>query len=167
MKSKVLAIYLPQFHSIPENNAWWGEGFTEWTNVKRGRSFYPGHYQPRVPYHNDYYDLSNLRVLERHIQTAKVAKIAGFAFYHYYFSGKKLLEKPIEAYRDRSKEVFPYCLIWANQSWTRTWYRADAGKQMLLRQVYGGEEEWKKHFLYLLEFFKDNRYIKIENKIAK
>lgn len=164
MKTRVLTIYLPQFHTIPENDMWWGNGFTEWTNVRRGRSFYPGHYQPRIPYKNDYYDLSDLKVLERHIQIAQKAKIAGFAFYHYYFAGKKLLEKPIENYRDYSKENFPYCLIWANQSWARTWYRADTGKEILLPQVYGGEEEWRKHFDYLLSFFKDRRYIKIENK---
>ena len=164
MKSKVLTIYLPQFHSIPENDEWWGNGFTEWTNVRRGRNFYQGHYQPRIPYQNDYYDLSDLKVLEHHIRLAQKAKIAGFAFYHYYFAGKKLLEKPIENYRNRSKEQFPYCLIWANQSWTRTWYRANVGKQSLLPQIYGGEDAWREHFDYMLEFFKDNRYIKVKNK---
>lgn len=164
MKSKLLTIYLPQFHTIPENDAWWGQGFTEWTNVKRGKSYYPGHYQPRVPLHNKYYDLSDLKVLEQHIQMARNAKISGFAFYHYYFSGKTLLQKPIESYRDHSKEQFPYCLIWANQSWARTWYRADAGKQVLLQQEYGKEDEWRRQFNYLLRFFNDKRYIKINNK---
>lgn len=164
MKSKVLAIYLPQFHSIPENDKWWGKGFTEWTNVKRGKSFYPGHYQPRIPYHKNYYDLSDPSVLEKHIQMARDAKIAGFAFYHYYFTGKKLIEKPIENYRDHSKENFPYCLIWANQSWTRTWYRANGEKEMLLEQVYGEEKEWREQFEYLYSFFRDERYIKIDNK---
>lgn len=164
MKSKVLAIYLPQFHSIPENDMWWGKGFTEWTNVRRGRSYYPGHYQPRIPYQNNYYDLSDLKVLEGHVRLAQTYKIQGFAFYHYYFAGKTVLESPIEDYRDHSRETFPYCLIWANQSWTRTWYRADAGKQILLQQVYGKEEEWREHFNYLLKFFKDERYIKVGNK---
>lgn len=164
MKSKVLAIYLPQFHSIPENDKWWGIGFTEWTNVKRGKSFYPGHYQPRIPYHKNYYDLSDPSVLEKHIQMARDAKIAGFAFYHYYFTGKKLIEKPIENYRDHSKENFPYCLIWANQSWARTWYRANGEKEMLLEQVYGEEKEWREQFEYLYSFFEDERYIKIDNK---
>lgn len=164
MKSKVLAIYYPQFHTIPENDLVWGGGFTEWTNVRRGKSFYRGHYQPRVPYQNNYYDLSDLSVMERHTRIARKAKIAGFAFYHYYFSGRKLLEKPIENYRDHSKEDFPYCLIWANQTWMRTWYRAGTGKEVLVQQVYGEENEWKDHFEYLLEFFKDTRYIKIDNK---
>lgn len=164
MKSKLLTIYLPQFHEIPENNEWWGNGFTEWTNVKRGRPFYPGHYQPRVPFRKNYYDLSDLRVLERHTRMAKNAGIAGFAFYHYYFEGKTLLEKPIEAYRDKSKEKFPYCLIWANQSWARTWYRAGEEKSVLLQQAYGDEKAWKVHFQYLLKFFLDDRYIKIDGK---
>lgn len=164
MKSKVLSIYLPQFHRIPENDEWWGEGFTEWTNVKRGKAYYPGHYQPREPLHDNYYDLSNLKVLEKHTRMARKAGIAGFCFYHYYFCGKTLLEKPIEAYRDRSKETFPYCLIWANQTWSRTWYRSDAGGKVLLRQIYGDETDWKNHFQYLLSFFKDDRYIKIDNK---
>lgn len=127
MNSKLLSIYLPQFHTIPENNEWWGDGFTEWTNVKRGHPYYPGHYQPREPLHDDYYDLSDLKVLERHTREAAKAGIYGFCFYHYYFQGRTLLEKPIERYRDQSKEPFPYCLIWANQSWARTWYRANIG----------------------------------------
>lgn len=164
MKSKVLAIYLPQFHRIPENDQWWGNGFTEWTNVKRGKAWYPGHYQPRKPLHNNYYDLSDLKVLEKHTKIAKKAGINGFCFYHYYFKGKTLLEKPIEQYRDCSKESFPYCLIWANQSWARTWYRTQDRNAVLLQQVYGDEDDWKNHFYYLLKFFKDERYIKIDNK---
>lgn len=164
MKSKVLSIYLPQFHAIPENDEWWGQGFTEWTNVKRGKPFYHGHYQPREPLYDDYYDLSDLRVLEKHTRMARKAGISGFCFYHYYFRGKTLLEKPIEDYRNRSKEQFPYCLIWANQSWERTWYRASAGNKVLLRQTYGEEDDWRRHFYYLLDFFEDSRYIKINNK---
>lgn len=164
MKSKVLCIYLPQYHEIPENNEWWGKGFTEWTNVKRGRQFYPGHYQPREPLHDNYYDLSDLKVLEKHTRMARKAGISGFCFYHYYFKGKTLLEKPIEDYRDYSKEKFPYCLIWANQSWERTWYRGDATNKVLMQQSYGEEVEWRQHFEYLLPFFKDERYLKVENK---
>lgn len=164
MKSKVLAIYLPQFHVIPENDEWWGNGFTEWTNVKRGRPFYRGHYQPRVPLNDDYYDLSDLKVLERHIKIARKAGIYGFCFYHYYFNGRKLLEKPIENYRDKSNLKFPYCLIWANQSWTRTWYRSTANGNTLLQQTYGQKDDWEKHFNYLLTFFEDERYIKVNNR---
>ena len=95
---------------------------------------------------------------------ARKAGIAGFCFYHYYFCGKKLLEKPIEAYRDRSGETFPYCLIWANQSWMRTWYRAGTKKIVLQQQNYGRAADWEAHFYYLLDFFKDERYIKIDGK---
>lgn len=164
MKSKLLSIYLPQFHTIPENDEWWGEGFTEWTNVRRGHPYYPGHYQPRKPLHDDYYDLSDLHVLERHTREARKAGIYGFCFYHYYFQGKTLLERPIEDYRDKSEEQFPYCLIWANQSWARTWYRANIGNKVLLQQEYGNKKDWEKQFYYLLPFFRDNRYIKVDNK---
>lgn len=164
MDTKLLCIYFPQFHRIPENDEWWREGFTEWDNVRRGRKFYPWQYQPREPLNNNYYDLSDVRVLEKHTRLAKKAGISGFCFYHYYMCGRKLLEKPIEMYRDESQETFPYCLIWANHSWTRTWYRGKLGEEVLLRQVYGGPDEWKAHFEYLLSFFKDDRYIKIDNK---
>ena len=164
MRTKVLAIYLPQFHRIPENDEWWGEGFTEWTNVKRGRPFYPGHYQPREPLGDNYYDLSDLKVLEKHTKMAAKAGIYGFCFYHYYSQGNKLLEMPIENYRDNSKEKFPYCLIWANQTWARTWYRAKTGNKVLWKQNYGEQNEWENHFLYLLSFFRDERYIKVGNK---
>lgn len=164
MIPKVLALYLPQYHRIPENDEWWGEGFTEWTNVKRGKPFYKGHYQPREPLNDDYYDLSDLSVLERHTKLAKRACIEGFCFYHYYFKGKKLLEKPIEQYRDQSKEKFPYCLVWANQSWARTWYRNNIGRKVLMNQDYGNKEDWEKHFYYLLDYFKDDRYLKIDGK---
>ena len=135
MNTRLMAIYLPQFHCIPENDEWWGNGFTEWVNVKRGKAFYPGHYQPREPLDDNYYDLSDLKVLEKHTRMARRAGINGFCFYHYYFCGKKLLEKPIENYRDNSKETFPYCLIWANQSWARTLYRANVGNSILLQQT--------------------------------
>lgn len=164
MKSKILSIYFPQFHAIPENDEWWGKGFTEWENVKKGRPFYFRHYQPREPLHDDYYDLSDLKVLERHVRLAQKAGIKGFCFYHYYFMGKKLLEKPIEEYRDNSKEQLPYCLIWANQSWMRTWHQVSKKNEILLQQKYGGKADWEKHFYYLLDFFKDERYIKIDNK---
>lgn len=164
MQTKVLAIHYPQFHSIPENDQWWGEGFTEWVNVKHGRPFYRGHYQPREPLNDFYYDLSDLSVLESQIRLARKTGIYGFCFYHYYFNGKKLLEKPIENYRDHSKETFPYCLIWANQTWIRTWHRDKAENKILVKQEYGNKADWEKQFYYLLDFFKDERYIRINGK---
>lgn len=156
MESKILAIYLPQFHAIPENDEWWGKNFTEWDNVRRGKAFYLGHYQPRIPFKEKYYDLSNLRVLENHTKLARKAGIFGFCFYHYYFCGKTLLEKPIESYRDHSKETFPYCLIWANQSWTRTWYRADAGKKFYCNKNMGRRKSGKNIFTISCRFSKIN-----------
>jgi len=159
---KIIAFHLPQFHEIPENNEWWGKGFTEWTNVKRGRKLYPLHYQPKVPLHNNYYDLSNSKVLIKQACMAKKFGIYGFCFYHYYFTGKKLLEKPIENYL-KQKEKIPYCFSWANQSFSRTWYGKNGSNEMLLRQTYGGEKEWREHFNYLMPFFKDEKYIKVNN----
>lgn len=159
---KMIAFHLPQFHEIPENNEWWGKGFTEWTNVKRGRKLFPTHYQPKVPLHNNYYDLGEPEVLIRQARLAKKYGIYGFCFYHYYFMGKRLLEKPVEQYL-RQKEKIPYCFSWANQSFTRTWYGKNGNNEMLLRQTYGGEEEWVEHFNYLLPFFQDEKYIKVNN----
>lgn len=159
-KTKLIAFYLPQYHEIPENNEWWGKGFTEWTNVKRGRKLYYGHYQPKVPLHQNYYDLSDPRVMQKQAKLAKEYGIDGFCFYHYYFTGKKLLEKPVEAYR-KQKNKLPYCFSWANQSWARTWYGKDCSSEVLLEQTYGGEKEWKDHFNYLLPFFLDESYIKV------
>lgn len=159
---KLISFYLPQFHTIPENDAWWGEGFTEWTNVKRGKPFYKNHYQPRIPLNHDYYDLSDSKIMERHMKLAKKYGIQGFCFYHYYFTGKKLLELPLENLLKNKKADLPFCLAWANQSWERTWYKKDASGKMLLKQTYGNEEEWTEHFHYLLPFFKDKRYITCE-----
>ena len=160
---KLLAFHLPQYHEIPENNEWWGQGFTEWTNVKRGRSLYPGHYQPRVPLHKKYYDLSEKNAIRTQTELAKKFGLYGFCFYHYYFNGKKLLEKPVENYKNEPHD-FPYCFAWANQSFARTWYGKDGNNQLLLEQQYGEEEQWREHFDYLLPFFKDPVYIKVNNK---
>lgn len=159
---KLLAFYLPQYHEIPENNEWWGNGFTEWTNVKRGRKLHFGHYQPKVPLNNNYYDLSDNRVMQEQAKLAKDYGIYGFCFYHYYFTGKKLLEKPLEEYLKQEDKI-PYCFSWANQSWARTWYGKDCSSEVLLDQTYGEEKEWKDHFEYLLKFFLDSKYIKVNN----
>ena len=141
-KVKIIAFHLPQFHEIPENNEWWGKGFTEWTNVKRGRKLYPMHYQPKVPLHNNYYDLSKMEEIEKQVRMARMFGIDGFCFYHYYFTGKKLLEKPVEMYLIQ-KEKIPYCFAWANQSFSRTWYGKNGSNEVLLMQKYGEEKEWR------------------------
>ena len=159
---KVITWYLPQFHETPENNEWWGEGFTEWTNVKKGVQLYPDQYQPRVPLNNNYYNLLDKKVLEWQVDLAKKHGIYGFCMYHYWFDGKLLLEKPIELYLKNKDLNLPFCLCWTNDKWTNTWKSDDP--KILIDQTYGDKEMWKKHFDYFLPFFKDSRYITKDGK---
>lgn len=162
MKPKIIAFYLPQFHAIPENDKWWGKGFTEWTNVKKAKPLFRGHDEPRIPYQQNYYNLLNSETREWQAALAKKYGVYAFCYYHYWFMGKKLLESPIEEVLKSKKPDMPFCFSWANESWSRTWYGFQ--KETLLEQEYGGREDWKKHFEYLLPFFKDARYIKVDNK---
>jgi hypothetical protein len=161
MSLKPIAIYLPQYHTIPENDEWWEKGFTEWTNVKTSKSYFPGHYQPHVPLNKNYYDLSDNEVLEQQAELAKSFGIEGFCFYHYWFSGQLLLEKPLHNMLNAKKPDMPFCLCWANENWTRTWDGRD--KEVLMEQHYSAADD-KKHIDYLMQFFLDDRYIKIDNK---
>lgn len=154
---KTIAFYLPQFHEIPENNEWWGKGFTEWTNVKKAKPLFNGHYQPRVPYENNYYDLSKQDSIEWQAKIAKEYGVDGFCIYHYWFNGKKLLEKPLELLLKNKKINIDFCICWANESWTNAW--VSSSSKVLIEQTYGDEKEWKQHFDYFLNFFKDKRYI--------
>lgn len=161
---KILALYLPQFHRIPENDEWWGEGYTEWTAVKQAKSMFRGHVQPKVPMNENYYDLDNQGV-ETWTWQAQLAGdngLFGFCIYHYWFNGKLLLERPMEILLDNPQIKTNYCICWANEPWARTW----DGKptSVLMDQVYGGEQDINSHFDYLLKFFRDSRYIKIDNK---
>ena len=161
---KYIAFYLPQYHSIPENDEWWGKGFTEWTNVKKARPLYKNHYQPHIPLNENYYDLDIdfQTTMSDQIKMAKENGIYGFCFYHYWFKGgKKLLEKPLEKFLDNKEMNINFCVCWANEAWTRTWDGKE--RHVLMEQEYGNEEEWKEHIGYLLPFFEDNRYIKINN----
>ncbi|MDD3596885.1 glycoside hydrolase family 99-like domain-containing protein [Sulfuricurvum sp.] len=159
---KIIAFYLPQFHEIEENNKWWGKGFTEWTNVKKSKAIFTGHNQPRIPLNNNYYDLADIEVMKWQSKIAKEYGIYGFCYYHYWFNGKKLLEKPLEQMLQNNDVEMPFCLSWANEPWTRTWDGLE--KNILMPQIYGGIEEWHKHYAYLANYFKDNRYIKINNR---
>lgn len=160
---KLIAFYLPQFHEIPENNDAWGRGFTEWTNVRKARPLYVGHHQPRVPLHDRYYNLLEDGVMEWQMSLAKKAGIYGFCFYHYWFGGRMVLEKPVEMLLENKRIDFHYCFSWANEPWTKTWHGAGGEKEILIPQAYGGEEEWKAHYEYFRKYFQDERYIKERN----
>ena len=159
---KIIALYLPQFHAIPENDKWWGKGFTEWTSVKKAIPLLKNHHQPREPLKGNYYNLLDPEVRQWQADLAQKYGIYGFCYYHYWFNGKKLLEKPAEEILRLGKPSLPFCFSWANESWSRTWYSSK--KEVLLKQEYGAEKEWESHFNYLLPFFKDERYIKVDNK---
>lgn len=161
---KVIPVYLPQFHQIPENDEWWGEGFTEWTNVKKAQPLFDGHYQPRVPLNNFYYDLSEIETLRWQCQIAQEHGIYGFCFYHYWFNGKLLLEKPMEMLLKNPDIDIKYCISWANHNWENTWCAAPGKETVLIWHDFDDEADWVKHFNYLLKFFKDPRYITEDNK---
>ncbi|WP_281963329.1 glycosyltransferase WbsX family protein [Acinetobacter johnsonii] len=155
---KIFAFYLPQYHSIPENDAWWGEGFTEWTNVRKARPLCIHHNQPRVPYGQNYYNLLDKKTLIWQSDLMKKYKIDGLCFYHYWFSGRKILEKPAEQLLKNPEIHIPFFFSWANEPWTRSW--DGLNQDVLLEQTYGERQDWIDHFNYLLPFFKDERYIK-------
>lgn len=161
---RALALYLPQYHQIPENDEWWGEGYTEWTAVRDAKSMYRNHVQPKVPLNSNYYDLvkDGVNTWTWQADLANRSGIYGFCIYHYWFNGKLLLERPMEILLENSQIKLRYCICWANEPWARTW----DGKptSVLMNQVYGGERDIVDHFNYLLQFFKDDRYIKINNK---
>lgn len=161
---KIIAMHLPQYHRIPENDKWWGDGFTEWRNVKWAEPLYNGHIQPRIPIHHEYYDLGQRQTLKKQMNLAKKYGIDGFCFYHYWFNGKKLLEKPIESLLQEREDVLPFCLCWANESWTRTWDGISSQKETLIVQEYGSQDQWSKHFEYLNQFFLHDKYIKKDGK---
>jgi hypothetical protein len=160
--TKVIAFYLPQYHEIPENNKWWGNGFTEWSNVKKSTPLFNNHNQPRKPLDNNYYNLLEPKVQEWQSNIAQKYGIGAFCYYHYWFKGKKLLEKPLENMLNNPKVTVPYCFCWANEPWTRAW--DGKTRDVLMHQEYGNKENWKEHIEYLIDFFKDTRYLKIDNK---
>lgn len=180
MKKQVrtLGMYLPQFHRVAENDEWWGEGFTEWTTVREAEPLFEGHIQPIKPLNNNYYNLMEKGTMEWQSMLMKKYGIDGQCFYHYYFKdGRKILEKPAENLL-RWKDIdMPFCFCWANDRWARTWSNARGnswadkfekketaeGNGILIEQRYGREEEWKKHFEYLVPFFNDERYIKVND----
>lgn len=167
MKARVIALYLPQYHPIPENDRWWGPGFTEWTNVAKARPLYKGHTQPRIPADLGYYDLRLPEVREQQAALAREAGVEGFCYYHYWFGGKRLLERPFNEVLASGKPDFPFCLCWANHSWSnKTWNRQSnlQANSMLIEQTYPGEQDDIDHFMALLPAFRDKRYITVDEK---
>ncbi len=161
-KIKPIAIYLPQFHPIPENDQWWGKGFTEWTNVTKAKPCFKGHYQPHLPADLGFYDL---RLEEARLAQEAMAReygIHGFCYYHYWFNGKRMLHEPLNRKMQNSKEDLPFMLCWANENWTRTWDGLD--KEVLLYQDYNDTDDIA-HMKYLCQtYFADFRYIRHEGK---
>ena len=167
LKARVIAFYLPQYHPIPENDEWWGKGFTEWTNVAKARPLFRGHYQPHIPADLGFYDLRMPEVRAAQAHLAREAGIEGFCYWHYWFGdGKRLLERPFQEVLASGQPDFPFCLGWANHDWTnKTWTRRSAfsQEQILMKQIYS-EEDYKRHFLALLGAFRDPRYITVDEK---
>jgi lipopolysaccharide biosynthesis protein len=158
MKCHTICFYLPQYHPIKENDEWWGAGFTEWRNVISAMPRFKGHYQPHIPADLGFYDL---RLEETRLKQAGLAKeygIDGFCYYHYWFNGKMLLDRPFNDVLQSGKPTFPFCLCWANESWTRAWDGLD--REILIKQEYNNEDS-RRHIEWLVKAFKDNRYIKI------
>lgn len=160
--ARVLAFHLPQFHPVAENDEWWGRGFTEWTATARARPLFPRHYQPHVPADLGFYDL---RVPEtRTAQAAMAAEhgVEAFVYWHYWFGGRTILEGPVETMLRLAEPDFKFCLGWANQSWTGIWH--GAGDRTLIEQTYPGAEDDRAHFEYLLPFFRDRRYLRVDDR---
>lgn len=163
-KPRLIAFYLPQFYPTKENDEWWQKGFTEWTNVGNAKPLFRGHYQPRVPADLGYYDLRVPEVREQQAELAREAGIEGFCYWHYWFAGRRLLDRVFREVVDSGKPDFPFCLCWANHSWyQKTW---DPTKQdkLLIEQTYPGEEDYKNHFYAMLPAFRDKRYMRVNGR---
>jgi lipopolysaccharide biosynthesis protein len=158
---RAICFYLPQFHPIPENDKWWGKGFTDWTNVAKATPLFPGHYQPHIPADLGFYDLRLPETREAQAKLAREYGIYGFAYYHYWFNGKRLLGRPFNEVLASGKPDFPFCLCWANENWTRVWDGQDKG--CLIVQNYSEEDDIQ-HIRWLINAFRDKRYIRIKGK---
>ena len=158
---KIIAFFVPQYHRIPLNDEYWGEGFTEWVNIKNAKPLFEGHDQPKVPLNDNYYNLLDKETKIWQKNLAKKFGLYGFCYYHYWFNGKLLLEKPCEQILQDKEIDFPFCFCWANEAWTKQWV---GERKVIIPQFYGQQKEWKEHFEYLLPFFSDERYIKENGK---
>ncbi len=167
-KARVIAFYLPQFHPTKENDKYWGKGFTEWTNVAKAKPLFRGHYQPQIPADLGFYDLRLSAVREAQAEMARDCGVEGFCYWHYWFgNGKRTLERPFQEVLKSGKPDFPFCIGWANHSWSnKTWIKNKSFQQdtMIFEQTYPGEEDYIAHFYDLLPAFKDHRYITVDGK---
>lgn len=167
MRPRIIGLYLPQYHPIPENDEWWGKGFTEWTNVAKAKPLFHGHYQPRIPADLGFYDLRLPEVREQQAELAREAGLEGFCYYHYWFgNGKQLLERPFHEVLTSGKPDFPFCLCWANHDWTsKTWEKGSSLRRdtMIMKMEYS-REDYVRHFNYVLPAFRDSRYITVDDK---
>lgn len=161
---RTIAFYLPQYYPTPENDVWWQKGFTEWTNVGRAKPLFKGHYQPKVPSDLGYYDLRLPEVREEQAKMAADAGIEGFCYWHYWFNGKRLLDRVFSEVVDSGKPDYPFCLCWANHSWYRKNWDPTKPNIMLMEQTYPGVEDYTNHFYSMLKAFQDYRYIKVNGK---
>ena len=159
-RARALAFYLPQFYPTAQNDAWWGRGFTEWTNVVQAKALFEGHHQPRSPTTLGYYDLRVPQVREQQAELAAAHGVEGFCYWHYWFQGQRLLGRPFDEVLESGSPSFPFCLAWANQTWSRRWHGAGQGDEVLLAQTYSREDDIE-HARYLANAFADPRYIKV------
>ena len=161
-KARIIAFHLPQFHPTPENDEWWGKGFTEWTNVAKAKPLYHGHYQPHIPADLGFYDLRLPEARHAQADLAREYGIEGFCYYHYWFGGRRILERPVNEILASGEPDFPFCLCWANHSWNNIWQ--GVADRTLIEQTYPGMEDHRQHFEWLLKAFVDARYIKVNGK---
>lgn len=157
-----IAFYLPQYHPIPENDEWWGKGFTEWTNTVKAKPMFSGHYQPHLPADLGFYDLRVPEARKAQADMAKQYGLEGFCYYHYWFGGKQLLERPFIEVLKTGEPDFGFCLCWANETWSGVWHGEP--KRVLVEQFYPGVEDHQAHFDYLLPAFQDKRYITVDER---
>lgn len=161
--ARVIAFYLPQFHPIPENNEWWGNGFTEWNNVAKAKPRYRGHYQPRLPADLGFYDLRVPETREAQADLARSHGVEGFCYWHYWFGdGRRILERPFAEVLESGRPDFPFCMAWANQTWSGIWH-GNPGRT-LIEQSYPGRDDERAHFQMMLPAFRDPRYITVDGK---
>lgn len=164
-KPRLISFYLPQFYPTIENDEWWSKGFTEWTNVGNAKPLFKNHYQPRVPADLGYYDLRVSDVREQQVELAKEAGIEGFCYWHYWFAGRRLLDRVFKEVVESGKPDFPFCLCWANHSWYAKTWEPNVPDKLLIEQTYPGVKDYEDHFNAMLPAFKDRRYIRINGKL--